>query len=150
MEAERLSAGHEHHMSKTGVRMAAYLLRLSTLHLAAPGVLDIVFGPDGDFEGAPDWIGQVLSWSPAYGPESRAATYQPVSLVYPEAVSHGDYSGRTRFEHAALDLRMPSTHARLMRLCSMVQDIDADITPESLAALTLDLAPKIAALKTST
>ena len=73
-----------------------------------------------------------------------------MSLVYPEAVSHGDYSGRTRFEHAALDLRMPSTHARLMRLCSMVQDIDADITPESLAALTLDLAPKIAALKTST
>jgi hypothetical protein len=130
--------------------MAAYLLRLSTLHLAAPGVLDVIFGPDGDFDGAPDWIGHVWAWSPAWGPESRAACFRPVTCVYPETISHGTGGGITRFEHAALDLRMPSTYARLTRLCSMVQDIDADITPEALAALTLDLAPKIAALKTST
>ena len=97
--------------------MKPYLLPLSTLHAAAPGALDAVFGPDGDFEGAPDWIGQVWCWSPAWGPESHAATFRPVFSVYPHAVGHENYSGSTRFEHAAFDLRVTSVADRLRRLC---------------------------------
>jgi hypothetical protein len=106
--------------------MASYLLPLSTLHAAAPGVLDVVFGPDGDFEGAPDWIGQVWAWSPAWGPESRAACFRPVTCVYPETVSHGMGGGITRFEHAALDLRVPSIAARLAGLCARALGCPAD------------------------
>ncbi len=34
---------------------ATHLLSLADLHAAGPGVLDVIFGPDGDFEGAPEW-----------------------------------------------------------------------------------------------
>ena len=50
----------------------------------------------------------------------------------------------------ALDYRVFGVRVRLILLCSMVQDVDVDIAPEAIATLTLNLAPKIAALKTST
>lgn len=146
MAAERLSAGHERHLTKTGVRMAAYLLRLSIMDLAAPGILDVVFGKDGDHENAHYWTGQVLDIHPS----GHRGFFHVTKILSGRFADVLEIAPMMDLHDLALDCRVFGVRARLMRLCSMVQDIEADITPEALAALTLDLAPKIAALKTST
>jgi hypothetical protein len=83
--------------------MASYLLPPSTLHAAAPGVLDVVFGPDGDFEGAPRWTGPVWTgerYAPAQAQHGRIGTLKGAELP-----------------SAALDLRVTSVADRLRRLC---------------------------------
>ena len=107
----------------------SYLLHPSTLHAAAPGVLDVIFGPDGDFEGAPEWTPPM--WSEKL-----------------QCWGHPRVGAAMWFvDEGALDLRIHSVYARLLRLCSFVEFVDADISPEDLAALTLALAPRIAALR---
>ena len=126
--------------------MAAHLLRLSTLHLAAPGVLDVVFGKDGDHQGAPYWTGPVLDIHPS----GHRGFFHVTKILSGRFADVLEIAPMMDLHDLALDCRVFGVRARLMRLCSMVQDIEADITPEALATLTLDLAPKIATLKTST
>ncbi len=125
--------------------MAAYLLRLSTLHLAAPGVLDVVLGKDGD-QDAPYWTGPVLDVHPG----GHRGFFHVTKILSGRFADVLEIAPMMDLHDLALDCRVFGVRARLMRLCSMVQDIDADITPAGLAALTLDLAPRISALKTST
>ena len=73
-----------------------YLLSLATLHAAAPGVLDVIFGHDGDFEGAPNWHPPL--WDGAW------------------AYHIGDVPDP--LDGLALDLRIPSVAARLAGLCA--------------------------------
>lgn len=104
-----------------------HLLPLPTLHAAAPGVLEVVGGLDGDFDTAPIfhpplWDGRRWLW---------------------------DYDWSDAHERAfalALDCRLYSVRTRLIWLCSFHQDVDPEIEAADLAALTLALAPRIAAL----
>ena len=73
-----------------------YLLHLSSLHSAAPGALDVIFGPDGDFEGAPRWKPPL--WDGAW--------------------AHHLGSVPDPIDDLALDLRVPTVAARLAGLCA--------------------------------
>lgn len=105
----------------------AHLLPLGTLHDAAPGVLDVVFGPDGDFDGAPMWRGPIAGevyrtrghWTLHFLTDRGAVLYRDASGY---AVPHAD---------AALDLRIPSVQHRLSALCALALGIDGD-TPSAL------------------
>ena len=168
--------------------MAAYLLRLSTLNLAAPGVLDVIFGPDGDFDGAPSWAGPMTSLA---DPSRRSWLVWRGALHVSVATADGHWSSTVEQwrERWALDLRITSVADRLRRLCERalggaLYEMDefggtkltcgdeilacwaSDGTPTSplgaeevrfpaiggdwLGPLVITLAPKIAALKTST
>lgn len=102
-----------------------HLLSLSNLHAAAPGVLEVVGGLDGDFDKAPIfhpplWDGSGWVW---------------------------DYDWSDQHDSPlALDCRLYSVRTRLIWLCSFHRDIDPEIEAADLAALTLALAPRIAAL----
>ena len=149
--------------------MTSHLLSLSVLHTTAPGVLDVVFGPDGDFEGAPRWTCPIATdpdrWRLDPSPAGRR--WSIVGMVA---------GARTWPDDAALDLRIPSVAARLAGLCARALHHDGPVycyqsaddgwwylMPKDdngalywiegaaseanfLAALTLALAPKIAAL----
>lgn len=80
------------------------LLSLADLNDAAPGVLDVVFGPDGDFEGAPLFRGPVRLTDGRYVSMDWLLC-QPWDL----AIMH---------RMASLDLRVPSVAARLAGLCA--------------------------------
>lgn len=101
-----------------------HLLYLHVLHTAAPGVLEVVGGFDGDFDGAPIfhpplWDGRRWVW---------------------------DYDWSDAHDSPlALDCRLYSVWARLVWLCSYHRDVDPEIGAADLAALTLELAPAIAA-----
>lgn len=157
--------------------MTKYMLPLSDLHAAAPGVLDVVFGPDGDFEGSPLWLGpiQAAGRTRYLCPFPWSATHLAASAVGPDwvAVAINGSIGE-RWEHAgvALDLRVASVASRIAGLCyrsMLVNHTDPDDTTLDvfrraieatsrrwrwkdghaafLASLTVDLAPQIAALK---
>lgn len=143
----------------------SHLLSLSALHAAAPGVLDIVFGPDGDFEGAPQWRPPLFGQYPPRSSEGMwgrgyfTGYYLEDGQVLYSSSNYGDVSVMS----AALDCRVPSVAARLAGLCAKAAP-DADTRRQlqimfgdlrkpvstgdavALAALTLALAPKIAAL----
>jgi hypothetical protein len=97
--------------------MTSHLLSLTALHAAAPGVLDVVFGPDGEFEGAPPWAGPMTSLAD----DSRRGW-----LVWRGALNvsvatndgHWSYTVDRWRERWALDLRIPSVAARLAGLCA--------------------------------
>jgi hypothetical protein len=133
--------------------MSAYLLTLADLHAAAPGVFDVIFGADGDFLLAP-------MFRP---PLWHADGYWIWTYTVDDLVSLP----------VALDLRIPTVAARSAGLCSRVPFTEKDDgvtritrgsllqqamrevawgamrngTTKALAALTLALAPRIAALK---
>ena len=123
---------------------APYLLSLATLHAAAPGVLDVVFGPDGDFEEALCWLPSAVVTLDGCEPQhERPLFYEPFGLLM---FRDGAWE-LVLWSVLALDLRVPSVFARMERLCSFVQDVEAGMEPAALAALTLALAPQIAALR---
>lgn len=122
--------------------MSSHLLSLAALHAAAPGVLDVIFGPDGDFEGAPFFVGPVRDVA-RYG----AGGWHWVRSVGGGFLVFIEVAAIQPIDDYALDLRVPSVAARLAGLCSYVQFVDADLSPADLAALTLTLAPQIAALR---
>ena len=175
-----------------------HLLPLSALHAAAPGVLDVVFRPDGDFKGAPPWAGPMTSLADT---ARHGWLVWRGALHVSVATADGHWSSTVEQwrERWALDLRIPTVAARLAGLCARALGCPADAafmsdtgTPEQgfvafraewaliggrrwiwsrgtgaelserpagvclpprcdaasgLAALTLTLAPKIAALK---
>ena len=123
----------------------SHLLTLADLHAAAPGVLDVVFGADGDFPGAPSWA----------GPMTGMARYPRHSWLVWRGLFHASVGTDDGLwsctvdewrERWALDCRVPSVAARLIRLCSFVESVDPNLEPYEVAALTLALAPQIAAL----
>lgn len=142
--------------------MSAHLLPLSALHAAAPGVLDVVFGPDGEFEGAPHWRGPLVSCG--------ETVY--FSRPFDDGVFvHCLYGCRMwrRLSDVVLDCRVHSVFAHMLRLCKRASNtletineahdlLDClvaymigmvpwtDEHAARLAALTLTLAPRIAAL----
>lgn len=87
--------------------MTSHLLHLSTLHTAAPGILDVVFGPDGDFEGAPRWMGPVMLSNGMSG--VRYVYRNPVDPLIVDLPASRD---------GALDLRVRTVAARLAGLCA--------------------------------
>lgn len=96
--------------------MITHLLPLADLHAAAPGILDVVFGPDGDFEGAPLWVPagweiHPLLTDPAWKPVSKGD-----SLVHLWLPGYG-WAFRP-FDELALDLRQTTTATRLAGLCA--------------------------------
>lgn len=86
--------------------------RLSLAHLAALGLSEVVFGPDGDFEGAPDFTGPVsVLGHDAYYHVLRVAG----TLVYTLTWQGLDFVPTT--DACFLDLRVPSVLLRVAGLC---------------------------------
>ena len=143
--------------------MTSHLLPLSTLHGAAPGVLDMVFGADGDFEGAPCFTGPVADIG-RYG----IGGWRWVRSVSGRGfVDFMETAPSCEIGDLALDLRIPSVAARLAGLLLRVALATTDIPlirqaqgallacadggwteaqAARLAGMVLDHAPKIAAL----
>jgi hypothetical protein len=127
----------------------SHLLPLSALHAAAPGVLDVIFGADGDFEGAPPWHGPLMFHTEGFWGK-------PHTVYWPALWNRADPSPNkmpwvngvmVKPDKAFLDCRIPSVAARLLRLCSFVQSVDPNAEPDEIASLTLSLAPRIASLR---
>lgn len=133
--------------------MTTHLLSLADLHSAAPGVLDVVFGPDGDFEGRPPFVCFLRI-------DGEADDLWGISHV----LDCGMWVGCWRVGDHALDLRIPSIAARLAGLCVRALGTsnafydramsvgsgeviwDAE-DAHGLASLVLSLAPRIVALR---
>jgi hypothetical protein len=96
----------------TGI--ASYLLPLSVFHAAGPGALDKVFGPDGDFEGAPKFRPSL------FGNYQGVEGYYPLfHLTVRRVPLYRDARGYADpIENAAFDLRVPSVATRLAGLCA--------------------------------
>lgn len=91
--------------------MSKHLLSLSDLNAAAPGVLIVVFGKDGDHEDAPRWLPLM------FYPESpikwgRLHNWYSTGHVWIETNRHANVLMSSVF----LDLRVPSIAARLLAL----------------------------------
>jgi len=157
--------------------MNEHLLMLDALHAAAPGVLDVVFGPDGKtrWDRVSRWTGHVVdvrsgdSGPISFWPDNTDALLACRSSALCGSLSIHDGGDLMPIPHecAALDLLTPSTACRIAGLCLragadhngltsdlcweiIAEAMDHRIHPETAArmvALTLRLAPKIAALK---
>lgn len=121
--------------------MTTHLLSLADLHSAAPGVLDVIFGPDGDFPHAPNWRGPVRCIP---GPDSGFPIFEEMPRLRPGQESW--------YEWYALDLRIPSVAARIAALIQQVGgDTGDDMMAESVVnsldnpRAIAELAPALAA-----
>lgn len=143
--------------------MNEHLLMLDALHAAAPGVLDVVFGKDGANNDAPYWGGPIRDIDPS----GIGGVYHVACVVSDKYVSLIETAHKPSLSDASLDLLTPSTACRIAGLCLragadhnalntdlcweiIAEAMDNRIHPETAArmvALTLRLAPKIAALK---
>ena len=150
----------------------SHLLSLSALHTEAPGVLNVIFGPDGNVKGAPRWAGPMTSLA---DPSRHGWVVWRGVLHVSLATSDGHWSSTVEQwrERWALDLRVPSVAARLAGLCAqalaqqragidrehelnrqtcIAAQLGLTLDPElpaRLAALTLARALQIAALRSS-
>ena len=148
--------------------MPEYLLPLSVLHAAAPGILNVVFGQDGIRDDAPLWRAPI--WGTVAG--SDPAFYTMSSLHIDSegpkvCAANIDRAFSPMMRDGALDPTIPSIACRLAGLCLraagdlprradldlcweiIAEAMDNRIHPETAArmvALTLRLAPEIAAL----
>lgn len=103
--------------------MSAPLLPLASL---PDDALAVIFGPDGDFDGAPMWRPPL--WGrlrPHRGNKSDPEADDQQGFVYRYTI-HGvravimERDGVWTVDDAALDLRIPSVAARLAGLCARV------------------------------
>lgn len=148
--------------------MPKYLLPLSVLHAAAPGVLSVVFGKDGTRDDAPLWRAPI--WGTVAGSDPGFYTMSSLHIDSegPKVCAANiDRAFSPMMRDGALDLTIPSIACRLAGLCIRAnpelprradldlcyqildQAMDNRIHPETAArmvTLTLRLAPEIAAL----
>ena len=142
--------------------MPEYLLPLSVLHAAAPGILDVVFGKDGAGDNQPNFTGPVYGSAGGYAP----GWWHVEGFDGADVLLMNDAIGE--YDALSLSALLPSTACRLAGLCIRAnpelprradldlcyqildQAMDNRIHPETAArmvTLTLRLAPEIAALK---
>ncbi len=102
----------------------SHLLSLAALHAAAPGVLGVVFGRDGEFKGAPPWAGPIyVAQTIAVGagghmlPGGWFVSVDPRSIT-PSGFWFPDGGPVVPWSALALDCRVPTVAARLARLCA--------------------------------
>jgi hypothetical protein len=102
----------------------SHLLSLAALHAAAPGVLGVVFGADGEFEGAPPWAGPIyVAQTIAVGggghmlPGGWIVSVDPRSIT-PSGIWFPDGGPVTPWSALALDLRT-SASERVAKLCGL-------------------------------
>ncbi len=132
--------------------MSGHLLSLADLHVAAPGVLDVVFGPDGDFEGAPRFTGPVRyrsAWlAVLWLAQGTSADGEPtVEARTRDANGTGAILARLPLDELTLDCRVRSGAARLLDLLSFVDIVDFNAPAGDIAEMFRALAPEIAALR---
>ena len=123
--------------------LPAYLLSLANLHAAAPGVLDVVFGPDGEHEDAPDFACPLLGHMVPAHVQQKAGIFlgwvrhgvwsEP--MLWLGLLSRNGYVFTAEWPVAwcALDLRVPSVAARLAGLCARA------LLPSGRSSATWDL-----------
>ena len=142
--------------------MPEYLLPLSALHAAAPGILDVVFGKDGAGDNHPNFTGPVYGSAGGYA----HGWWHVEGFDGADVLLMNDAIGE--YDALSLSALLPSTACRLAGLCLRAtkvlprradldlcyqildQAMDNRIHPETAArmvTLTLRLAPEIAALK---
>ena len=97
-------------------------VRLATLHLAAPGVLDVVFGKDGGHEDAPYWMGPVVDLHPG----DQRGWFHVTRILSGRFANVLENAPMLDLHDAALDLRVPSVAARLAGLCARALGCSAD------------------------
>jgi hypothetical protein len=95
-----------------GVVNPACLINLSAAHAKAPGVLDRVFGKDGDFEGAPNFTGPILHRDRYLHVQTRRGQI-------------GTLKGRVCDGVSCLDPRVPTVGARIAWLCAQAMGYTA-------------------------
>lgn len=112
--------------------MNRHLLLLAAIHAEDPGALDAVFGPDGDFEGAPMWHPQLLvdgayrqAWA-SWDSDGRVASIMVLMPCF-----KGVEAAPIRWDVAYLDLRIPSVAARLAGLL-LVAGFTAQSAPDAI------------------
>ena len=115
----------------------SHLLSLSALHAAAPGVLSVVFGSDGDFEGAPVWrppLWGTLRPRKGNPPDENDGQTGFVFRYTLNTAMRGNADPAVVMDGpaaiwgiggAALDCRVPSVAARLAGLCARALDVEA-------------------------
>lgn len=142
--------------------MPEYLLPLSVLNAASPGILDVVFGKDGAGDNHPNFTGPVYGSAGGYAP----GWWHIEGFDSADVLLMNDAIGE--YDALSLSALLPSTACRLAGLCIRAnpelprradldlcyqildQAMDNRIHPETAArmvTLTLRLAPEIAALK---
>lgn len=116
-----------------------HLLAPSALDAAAPGVLSVVFGPDGDFDGAPNWRGPLVSLDYATNRVYDSGVWLDViqggraRIIRAElptdvgrALGALNSGGWRPLSRLAFDTRVPSVAARLAGLLLRVAVIAKD------------------------
>ena len=151
--------------------MSKHLLPLSDLNAAAPGVLGVVFGPDGHHEDAPLWSGPItILCTPARDGHAFLAAPVEDDGVWLSAIEgNGHGMAPPDFwpwsDRLTIDLRIPTIAARLLailrRLNIQIRSTRAAIRASTnrylsgtwtesdaadLGVVVLALAPQIAAL----
>lgn len=142
--------------------MPEYLLPLSVLNAASPGILDVVFGKDGAGDNHPNFTGPVYGSAGGYA----HGWWHVEGFDGADVLLMNDAIGE--YDALSLSALLPSTACRLAGLCLRAtkvlprradldlcyqildQAMDNRIHPETAArmvTLTLRLAPEIAALK---
>lgn len=154
--------------------MSKHLLPLSDLNAAAPGVLGVVFGPDGHHEDAPLWSGPItILCAPARdGHAFLAAPVEDDGVWLSVIEGNGHNMVRPDFwpwsKRLVIDLRIPTVAGRLLallrRLNIQIRSTRAAIRASTnrhlsgtwtesdaadLGVVVLALAPQIAALTES-
>lgn len=105
-----------------GADMSKHLLPLSDLDVAAPGVLSVVFGPDGRHIDAPLWSGPItILCAPARDGHAFLAAPVEDDGVWLSAIEGNGHGMATPdfwpwSERLVIDLRIPSVAARLLAL----------------------------------
>lgn len=143
-------------------KLTTHLLSLAAMDAAASGVLDVVFGPDGDFEGAPPARLTVFVAQPVWTERGeRPGTYGV--LVGPDPDQSGWWLIAGVMEdprlvislpesNLALDLRVPSVAAWI---AALIQRVGGDTGDDMIAEAVVnnlsdpraiaELAPALAA-----
>ena len=98
----------------------SHVLNASDLHTLAPGIIKVIHGPDGDFEGAPPWTGPVW-WNFCGGRWAQIDSFDAADETFHLLDDPREWSSQPCCELGDLryDLRVPSVQNRFKRLCEL-------------------------------